>query len=188
MKRTELKRKTPLRAKTALKPGGKIKRKKAKKKPKSKLARRIDKKDSSYWNRKCAEAVTEWAHMQACVICGKREPATRLVCGHHLIRKSRSGLYRWHPLNVIPLCEEHHLTSITCAAHSDNPFAVAAFCDILKLKAPKNLGWFKEHFMALRKKDGRVGQIKHPDWRYQHTIWRQRIADAKIIRQDTPDT
>lgn len=181
MKRSEIKRKTPLKAKTPLKRTSF--KKKPKRKKKTDLQKRIDKMDSPYWDKKCKAAVAEWAHMQACIITGKREPATRLVCGHHLIRKSRSVLYRWHPMNIIPLSEEAHLTSIVCAAHSDSPFAVTRFLDELQVKAASHYEWLVIHITALRKKDSRVGQIERPDWRYQYEIWRQRIRDTTIIQE-----
>ena len=179
MKRSELKPGKPLKA------GKPLKRKKAKKKPKSKLARRIDKMDSSYWNRKCKEAVAAFMHTQPCLICGAREPKEDLICGHHLLRKSRSKLYRWHPMNIIPLCDVHHLSGIHLAAHSDNPLAVALFVKTLEQVAPEHYRWLREHAAAIRKTDMR-GPIEHPDWRYQHTIWQQRVRDAKIIRQEKP--
>jgi len=183
MKRSELKPGKPLKAKTALKSGGKIKRKK-----KTALQKRIDKKDSKYWNRKCAEAVKEWAHRSPCLYCGVMEsalPPDHYIAGHHLLRKSRSVLYRWHPMNIIPLCPEHHTSGIQVCAHSDNPIAVVRFIDWLKSLKIGHYDWLVDHQDAIRKTDMR-GPIEHPDWRYQYEIWRQRIADAKIIRQEKP--
>jgi len=163
MKRSELKPGKPLKA------GGKIKRKK-----KTALQKRIDKKDSPYWGNKCSAAVTAWAHKQACLISGKREPETRLVCGHHLIRKSRSRLYRWHPMNIIPLSEEHHLTSTLCAAHSDNILAVARFVDAMRALSPTHFDWLVDHQDAIRKTDMR-GPIERPDWRAQYEYWSKKL-------------
>ena len=97
MKQTPLKRKTPLKAKAGLKATPFKKKPKRKKKPKSTLQRNKDKMDSRYWNNKCQEHVTRWAHSTPCLMSGKREPQVRSVCGHHMIRKSKSRLYRWHP-------------------------------------------------------------------------------------------
>lgn len=165
LKRTPLKRKTPLRAK---------------RKPKSNLQKRKDKMDSPYWDKKCHTAVAQWAHKSKCVICGKREPEVGLIAGHHLIRKSRSRLLRWHPMNIIPLCEEHHLNSVDMAPHSDNPLAVKRFLEKLEVLEPRRYNWLVENQDAIRKTDMR-GQIEKPDWRYQLTIWEQKARDLDAI-------
>ncbi len=156
---------------TPLKPGKPLKRTGFKRKKKSSLQKRIDKMDSAYWNRKCQAAVAAWAHRQPCLVCGRKEPNVLLMAGHHLILKSRSRLYRWHPMNIVPLDDVHHLSSITCAAHSDNPLAVAAFVERLETFEPEKYQWLVEHAAAMRKTDMRVGQIERPDWREQAEYW-----------------
>lgn len=153
------------------------KRKKARRrKPKSTLARNKDKMDSRYWDGKCDETVKALMHNLPCILCGKREPLTRIVCGHHQIRRSRSKLYRWHPMNVIPLCENCHLTSITVAAHSENPLAVSAYLDMLKFTLPEHYDWLYEHQDAIRKTDMR-GPIEHPDWKAQYSYWASKLKE-----------
>ena len=163
MKRSPLKRKTPLRAKRLTR----------KRKKKSDLQKRKDKQDSQYWNNKCHAAVTEFAHKSSCIICGRVEGEVALVAGHHLIRKSKSRLLRWHPMNIVPLCEEHHMQSVKCAAHSENVLAVAAFVEYLKENYPRRHAWLEENADAIRQTDMR-GPIEKPNWRYQYTIWTDR--------------
>ncbi len=175
MKRTEIKRKTPLK-KTAFK-------KKPKRKKKTALQKRIDKMDSPYWDKKCKAAVAEFMHTQKCLACGHKEPYVRLVCGHHLIRKSRSRLYRWHPMNIIPLCEKHHLSGTELAAHSDNVLAVAAFVQWLTGEPGGYYEWLVQARRSMDEIKHTVSQIERPDWRYQYEIWRQRIRDTRIIQE-----
>ncbi len=175
MKRSEIKRKTPLK-RTAFK-------KKPKRKKKTALQKRIDKMDSPYWDKKCKAAVAEFCHMSRCMLCCKREPEVRLIAGHHIIRKSRSRFLRWHPKNIVPLCELHHLTSIHYAPHSDNPLAVRRFLEKLEELAPAQYAWLLANQGAIRKISKEVGQIERPDWRYQYEIWQQRIRDTRIIQE-----
>jgi len=176
MKRSEIKRKTPLKS------SGPVK----KRKKKTALQKRIDKMDSPYWNNKCKAAVAEWAHLMPCLICTVREQGLRdgqYIVGHHLIRKSKSRLYRWHPDNIVPLCPKHHLHGIDFAAHSENVLAVVRFIEAFRALAPTQYDWLVDHQDAIRKTDMR-GPIERPNWAYQYTIWQQRAADARILQEN----
>jgi len=180
MKRTELKRRTPLKAGKPLKSGGKPKRKK-----KTALQKRIDKMDSPYWGNKCKAAVTAYFHTQQCFICGRREPQVELICGHHNIFKSMSRFYRWHPMNIVPMCKQHHLYDEECSPHrKDLPLTIASYTMVLKEKLPDYYVWWQVHEVLRKSARLMEGPKQRPDWRYQSTIWRQRVADAKIIRQE----
>ena len=165
MKRSGIKRKKALKSKPL----------KAKRKPKTALQKRKDKMDSPYWNRKCGAAVTVYMHTQACFVCGRKEPACGTVAGHHLVRKSRSRLYRWHPMNIIPLCSEHHLYSTIIAAHSDNALAVVEFAARIRCRDYARYVWWASTADEIRHKDLRSGPIERPDWRSQYEFWANRI-------------
>ncbi|MCP4410900.1 MAG: hypothetical protein GY807_24805 [Gammaproteobacteria bacterium] len=172
MKRTELKRKTPLRAKTGLKP------RKPKRKKKSALQKRKDKMDSPYWNNKCKAAVAKYMHRQACFICGKMEPEVELVCGHHNIEKSMSRYHRWELLNIVPLCKDHHLNNQTCSPHQKHlPLAIEAYIAALEAKLPNYHSWWVFHEAERKHQKLTVGFVPHPDWRGQYEQW-QKMIDA----------
>jgi len=174
MKRTELKRTKPMK-RSAIK---------KKKKPKTALQKRKDKMDSPYWNTKCKAEVTRWAHNMPCLICGKTERNGVMIVGHHLIRKSRSRLHRWHPMNIVALCPLHHLHGIQIAAHSDNVLAVARFVERLRARAPEWFAWLEVHADAARKVETEVKQIARPDWRKQYEMWKLIADKAEEAAQD----
>ena len=169
MKRTPLYRKTPPKANAKRKP---------KRKKKSDLQKRIDKKDSSYWNRKCKEAVAEYMHRQACFICGRREPEVELVCGHHNIFKSMSRYHRWEVMNLVPMCKDHHLYDDMVSPHrKDLPLAVVAYTEVLKAKLPKHYEWWIESDIERRHQRLTAGPKQRPDWRGQYEMWQDLIKN-----------
>ena len=175
MKRSEIKRKTPLKSSVPIK--------KARKK--SKLQKDKDKMDSPYWGNKCRRAVAAFMHTQACFICGRREPEVDLVCGHHNIFKSMSKFHRWHPMNIVPLCKEHHLYNQSISPHQKHlPLAIEAYAARLKLRLPEHYLWWTENEKERKQQRLTVGFIPHPDWRYQFTIWQQRANDARILQEN----
>ena len=153
----------------------------AKAKPKAKkssLQKSKDKMDSKYWDNQCHGHAKKFAHESPCLVCGRTEKRDGvMVAGHHLLRKSRSRLYRWDPLNVVALCEEHHLSGIEVCAHSDNPIAVAAFVETVKTTSPEQYAFMEAKAPELRQKDMRVGPKERPDWRAQAGVWKA-MADA----------
>lgn len=170
MKRTQMKRGKPLKRTGFTKSG---------RKKKTALQKRKDKMDSPYWENKCHAKEKEWAHNSPCLVCGKTEAADGvLVAGHHLLRKSRSRLLRWEPLNVIALCEEHHLSGIEICAHSDNPIAVAALVEAVRRERPDQYAFMRDNAHKMRQKDMRVGPKEKPDWRAQYDQWCKLAEDA----------
>lgn len=180
MKKSEIKRKTPLKAKTALKRTG-IKPK-PKRKRKTALQKRIDKMDSKYWNNKCAAAVKAYFHTQACLVCGRREPEVILVCGHHNIFKSMSRYYRWDPMNIVPLCSNintgHHLyDEDICPHRQDLPLTIANYAKILAAELPEYYDWWIVHEQERRHMRLMEGPKQRPDWRAQAEYWANRLEN-----------
>ncbi len=138
--------------------------------------------DSKYWDSKCHERAKDWAHKMPCLVCGKTESEHGVqIVGHHLIRKSRSRLHRWEPLNIVALCPEHHLHGMEVCAHSENPLAVAAFVNALNNKSPQQYDFLKKNATAIRQKDMRVGPKERPDWKGQYETWCMMADDAAPV-------
>ncbi len=129
MKRTELKRKTPLRKRTPLE--GKAAIRKGSKRKKS----------VSEWKalRKTADDLAKVRYRNIpCVICRYLNVFNPNTCWHHYAGRYPSHL-RHDPANLMPLCFHHHKGGNDICAHSDNGFASRAFTDIIEKTMPKRI-------------------------------------------------
>ena len=125
MKRTTLKRKTPLRRGKALR-------------PKSKLRRRKDNSGSTYWRNKANKKWGEYVHLpECCAMCGTR---SRKLDAHHIITKTYPST-RCKVMNGILLCICCHKTSNYLSAHGH----AVAFSQWLEANRPEQFKWISEH-------------------------------------------
>ena len=122
MKRTRLKRDTPLRSR---KPG----KAKSKRKPPG------DRTLQSEWSR----IIRARAGFR-CVFCGRGHPSHRTFA-HHLIFKSQSKFYKWHPENGLCLCFQCHKYNVEWSPHQNRP----GFLDKLAECAPDKHAWLMSH-------------------------------------------
>lgn len=139
MKQTPLERKTPLKAKTPLKTTSTLKPKKKAKK--SRLQAKKDNPRSVYWRNKADSEVSQFYKQQACAVCGSED----MVCGHHIIPKSRSAIHRHSPQNLIPLCPKHHTFGNDICAHGQNGLAIVRWWEWFQEHKPEQYEWVKAH-------------------------------------------
>jgi hypothetical protein len=99
---------------------------------KSKLARKKDNPNSTYWRTKADELITKICTGKPCAICH----ITHRTCGHHLISR-KVGLLRHNLINLIVLCDTHHNFSNDIAPHSSYLPAVVKFGEWLKNNHPQ---------------------------------------------------
>lgn len=89
-------------------------------------------------------------HGQLCEVCAELgNENTYGTVGHHILSKGTSKVLQMRKENIIVLCNVHHNTSNTVAAHSTNPSAVKRFNDFLVHKLGKH---YKEDLRALERK------------------------------------
>jgi len=129
MKRTEPKRKTPM------------KRTGISRKPKSPKLKTYPR-NHKHWRGKADRELTRLTKGKPCEVCA----TTRGTCGHHLIEKSRSGIHR-HNIeeNIVILCPSHHTMGNTLAAHSSSMAVCAAFIDWVREHKPEQAQWATDH-------------------------------------------
>jgi len=123
MQQTELKRKTPPRAKA---------------KPKPRKPRRKQKKGSaSAWKKKCDKLWSKIIRLRGrCLIC----PATKHLQAHHLIRRNCVA-YRHDLQNGVCLCPQCHRYNNTCSAHG----APWGFEKWMEDNQPEQYRWWVKH-------------------------------------------
>lgn len=102
------------------------------------LKQKKAKDNSTYWRKKALELVTELTKNQPCAVCKSMALlTTNRTCGHHVVAKKISGYYATKLINLLPLCEQHHMFSNEIAAHSSYQPAQVRFVDWLKEFSPK---------------------------------------------------
>jgi len=131
MKRTELKRKTPMRAsRKPMKRGGKLR---SKRKPVTKRAKLRD----------GGESLAKMRFRKlSCVICRALGDASpKDTCWHHIYERSRCADGLLDPANLIPLCPAHHKSFGNICAHprGGDTFAAARFLRMLQVGMPKRM-------------------------------------------------
>lgn len=134
MKRTELRRKTPLKNRgNGLRNRGNMTQKKGKKCVKAKT--------QSWYCKQVIERFMAKFRGLPCEICG----VTHGTCGHHVISKQRCPAHIITPENIVVLCICHHRFSNDIAPHSFNSLAVVRFMDWLKAEKPWQYEWVRLH-------------------------------------------
>ena len=103
--------------------------------------------NSKYWRDKADEELKRVTKGKPCEVCASQGHInTASTCGHHLIAKARSGLYRHsYPHNIVILCQSHHTMGNTLAAHSKSMAVMDAFIEWMKTNKPDQYAWAKEH-------------------------------------------
>jgi hypothetical protein len=144
MKRSELKRKTPLRSRSLTQKQGK----------------KCGKAKTQSWYRKhVIEQFMSKFRGLPCEICGKTEN----TCGHHVCSKQRTPAHIITPENIIVVCPSCHMFSNERSAHSSNALAVCRFMEWIRDNKPEQYEWCKAHENDSNKIDWRtlyVAQIR----------------------------
>ena len=96
---------------------------------------------NKYFKNKGDKLLRDLARGQPCAICGRK--GVRGAGFHHLLPKSRFGIYRFELKNLIILCPNCHCYSIELAAHSQNVIAIENFIKWMRKNRQKQYGWIK---------------------------------------------
>jgi len=142
-----MKRGGPLKTYSSLKPGKALTRKtpmnrtrmsktvKAKRRKERQLSRDIANVQSAYWEKKAKDAWVIAVPILSgfkCLMCDKTERLHRA----HLYPKERR-FTRWHPMNAVLLCVDHHLYNTTLSEHQGSP----GFYAELARRRPEQFKW-----------------------------------------------
>ena len=107
-------------------------------KPKSKLQKKKNLPNSTYWKKKALEKWAEYIHQQKyCSICGKSN--TKLEA-HHLISK-KVKQFRNDIQNGILLCSYCHKWNPVCSPHA----GALGFAEWLINNMPEKYDWWQEN-------------------------------------------
>ena len=128
MKRSNLKRKTPLRSRSLTQKQGK----KCVKKGKSK---------TPDYKKEVKERFMSSFRGLPCEICGRQNG----TCAHHVISQQRCPAHVLSVENIVVLCVSHHKFSNEIAPHSSNALAVCRFMEWLRDNKPEQYAWCKAH-------------------------------------------
>ena len=104
---------------------------------------------SRYYRDKADKLFMQRYRGKPCAVCG----TCMGTVGHHLLSKGAYPSLRCEPMNVIPLCDQHHGWSNIMAAHSTNADAVKAFDVWLSIAHAPRVYWMRD---AMQAKGGRV--------------------------------
>jgi hypothetical protein len=128
-------KRTPIKRKTPLKRGGRIKPK-----PMSALAKRKANPYSKYWQKKAMGLFMASFRGLPCEVCGTKQG----TCAHHLLSQGSHPKYKLEPKNITVLCPSCHKYSNELAAHSKNVLAVERFMEWLRYNKPEQGKWLDQ--------------------------------------------
>ena len=119
----------------------KTKKKLTKEQKAARLERKRNNPKSAFWKKKALEIFMARGRNEPCAVCG----STGRITYHHIIPQGRCSVHVCNPINVIPLCDKHHMFDNDMAAHSQDFFVTERFMAWMNEHYPEKMAWARQH-------------------------------------------